>query len=225
MKTVVFAATKGGVGKTTLAFNVAVEAAKHGTVYLADMDPQKSLETFQEIRGSDNPILLKNVQSIPRAIEDLKRTKYERDFFIVDTPGSFVNIIKDSVSAADCIVIPMQPSPIDILAQEDVVALVKQLGKLGESLAVLTRVDARSGIEDVAKRVSGMLPNPHLTIKNRVAYSRSLVAGKAAPEIDSNCAAELRTLWQAIQHIMGAKDEKPRHEQTSAKVDARSGRR
>ena len=129
MKTIVFAATKGGVGKTTLAFNVAIEAAKHGSVFLADMDPQKSLETFAEIRGGDNPLLLKNVQSVPRAIADLKRNGFERDFLIVDTPGSFMNIIRDAVTAADCIIIPMQPSPIDILAQEDVLLLIDQLGK------------------------------------------------------------------------------------------------
>jgi cellulose biosynthesis protein BcsQ len=41
--TIIFAASKGGTGKTTLAFNVGMEAAKHGSVYLADLDPQRSL--------------------------------------------------------------------------------------------------------------------------------------------------------------------------------------
>ena len=59
-----------------------------------------------------------------RAIADLKRNGLERDFLIVDTPGSFMTIIKDAVTAADCVIIPMQPSPIDILAQEDVLLLV-----------------------------------------------------------------------------------------------------
>jgi chromosome partitioning protein len=225
MKTIVFAASKGGVGKTTLAFNVAVEAAKHGSVFLADMDPQKSLETFSEIRGGDNPLLLKNVQSVPRAITDLKRNHFERDFLIVDTPGSFMNVIKDAVTAADCVVIPMQPSPVDILAQEDVLLLVDQLGKKSDTLPVLSRVDGRTGIDDVVKRIMSMFSISHVTIKNRIAYARALVAGKAAPEIDRECSAEIKNLWEAIQRAIGADNERIRHEQASAEIDARSRRR
>ena len=226
MKTIVFAASKGGVGKTTLAFNVAIEAAKHGTVFIADMDPQKSLETFTEIRECENPLLLKNVQSIPRAIADLKRTGLARDFLIVDTPGSFMNIIKDAVTAADCVVVPMQPSPVDILAQEDVLLLIDQLGKKSDTLAVLSRVDGRTGIDDVVKRIMSMFSNPHVTVKNRIAYARALVAGKAGPEIDPACAAEIKTLWEAIQRGTVADNENSLgHEQASTKIDARSRRR
>lgn len=220
MQTIVFAASKGGVGKTTLAFNIAVEAAKHGSVYLADMDPQKSLETFSEIRGGDNPLLLKNVQSVPRAIADLKRNRFERDFLIVDTPGSFMNIIKDAVSAADCIIVPMQPSPIDILAQEDVLLLIDQLGKKSAALPVLSRVDGRTGVADVVKRVTDMFSQPHAAVKNRIAYARALVAGKAAPEIDGACSAEITALWAAIQRVTGADNDSLRHEQASAEIHA-----
>jgi chromosome partitioning protein len=225
MKTIVFAASKGGVGKTTLAFNVAIEATKHGSVFLADMDPQKSLETFSEIRAGENPLLLKNAQSIPRAIADLKRTGLTRDFLIVDTPGSFMNIIKDAMTAADCIIVPMQPSPIDILAQEDVLLLVDRLGKKSSTLPVLSRVDVRTGIDDVVKRVMSMFSNPHVTIRNRVVYARALIAGKAAPEIDRECSAEIGSLWEAIQRITGEDNESLRHEQATAKIDARSRRR
>ena len=225
MKTIVFAASKGGVGKTTLAFNVAIEAAKHGSVLVADMDPQKSLETFTEICGGDNPLLLKNVGSIPRAIADLKRTGYDRDFLIVDTPGSFMRIIKDAVSAADCIIVPMQPSPIDILAQEDVLLLIDQLGKKSCTLPVLSRVVGRTGIDDVLKRIMSMFSNPHVTVKNRIVYARALIAGKAAPEIDDECSAEIKSLWEAVQRTMGADNENNlRHEQVAAKVNARSRR-
>jgi chromosome partitioning protein len=221
MKTIVFAASKGGVGKTTLAFNIAVEAAKKGSVFVADMDPQKSLETFMEIRGGENPLLLRNVQSIPRVIEDIRRNRIERDFLIVDTPGSFMNIIKDAVTAADCIVVPMQPSPIDILAQEDVLLLVDQLSKKKATLPALSRVDGRTGIDDVVGRIMTMFVNPHATIKNRIVYARALVAGKAAPEIDRECQAEIGALWEAIQRIAGDGNEGIRRKHASAQNNAR----
>src|SRR5262249_33081584 len=157
------------------------------------------------------PLLLKNVQSIPRAIADLNRTGFARDFLIVDTQGSFMSIIKDAVGAADCIVVPMQPSPIDILAQEDVLLLVEHLGKKEDTLAVLSRVDGRTAIDDVEQRILGMFSAPHLSIKNRIAYSRALVAGKSGPETESNCAPEITALWAAIQKAMGIENVSFRH--------------
>ena len=218
MKTIVFAATKGGVSKTTLAFNVGVEAAKHGSVFLADMDPQRSLQTFAEIRGGGNPLLLKNVHSVKRAVSELTKKGFARDYLIVDTPGSFMDIIEDAVGAADCIVLPMQPSPIDILAQEDVLLLVDKLGKKHDTLAVLSRVDGRTGIDDVTKRVMSMLPTPHADIRNRIAYARAMVIGKSGPEIDVNCAKEISDLWSAIERIIGHEDVRGRYEQPAAEI-------
>lgn len=224
MKTIVFAATKGGVSKTTLAFNVSIEAAKHGSVYVADMDPQGSLQTFSEIRGGGNPLLLKNVHSVRRAIDELTSRGFARDYLIVDTPGSFMNIIEDAVGAADCIVLPMQPSPIDILAQEDVLMLVERLGKKHDTLAVLSRVDGRTGIDDVTKRVMSMLPTPHAIIRNRIAYARAMVAGKSGPEIDVNCAREISDLWAAIQRIIGNEEHKfAGYGDAAAEISAQQG--
>ena len=70
-----------------------------------------------------------------------------------------------------------------LLAQEDVLLLVDQLGKKSDTLAVLSRVDGRTGIDDVVKRIMSMFSNPHVTVKNRIAYARALVPGKAGPEM------------------------------------------
>ena len=206
MRTIVFAATKGGVGKTTLAFNIACEAAKEGTVFVADMDPQKSLQTFIEIRDRDNPMLLTNVHSVGKAISDLERNGMLRDYLIVDAPGSFMEVIEDSIRAANCIIMPMQPSPIDILAQEDVLESARGAGKLDVILAVLNRVDGRTAISDAVKRVGRMFLHQHVTVKNRIAYARSLVEGRAAGELDGEAAQEIRDLWTAIKGTLDTGD-------------------
>jgi chromosome partitioning protein len=199
MKTIVLAATKGGTGKTSLAFNIGIEAAKHGTVFLADMDPQKSLETFCGIRSGDNPLLLAGVESVPRAIADLNRTGYARDFLIVDSPGSFMSVITDALKAADCVIVPLQPSPVDLLAQEDVFKLVAKLGKMDRTICVLNRVDGRTRINGILER----LPCPHVEVRNRIAYSRALVAGQTGAELDKECAPEIAALWDSVQSILG----------------------
>jgi chromosome partitioning protein len=224
MKTIVFAASKGGVGKTTLALNIAVEAAKYGKTFIADADPQKSLERFCELRSGNNPLLLEDVASVSQAVADLKLANgYAPDFLVADSPGSMMEIITDAVSAADCIVLPMQPSAVDILAQEDVLQIVGKMGKLKQTLCVLNRVDGRVGIDDIAERVMTLFPNPHVRITNRAAYQRALAQGLAGPEIEKDCAPDIAALWKAIKGIIGVSHGKGKREDGPAEVGARPG--
>src|SRR5215475_9795120 len=170
MKTIVFAATKGGTGKTTLAFNAGIEAAQHGTVFLVDMDPQRSLTGLCEARDGhqdgpeDNPLLLQDVQSIGGAAAQLSRAGYARDFLIADTPGSFMRVIEEAIIAADCIVLPVQASPLDVLAQEDVARLVQSEGKADRAFFVLNRCEPRAGLEDTIERLGPVFRNPIVRI-------------------------------------------------------------
>ena len=77
----------------------------------------------------DNPLLLEEVQSIGGAAAQLARAGYSRDYLIADTPGSFMRVIEEAITAADCVVLPVQASPLDVLAQEDIARLVNKRGK------------------------------------------------------------------------------------------------
>src|SRR5262245_54567894 len=102
MKVIVFAATKGGTGKTTLTWNVALEAAKRHQVFIADLDPQGSLRAMYEKRGElVNPRLLLNMRDVTQSVSLLKESGYEREFMFVDTPGSMATTIRNAVLAAD----------------------------------------------------------------------------------------------------------------------------
>lgn len=220
MQTVVFAAAKGGTGKSTLALNVAIEASKHGTVYVADLDPQQSLTRLFEFRGRQpdllghQPMLLTDVRDIAAAVRQLERSQYARDFLVVDTPASFVDeIIKPALRAADCVVLPVQASPLDIMSQEDMVPIVLELGKADRSMFVVNRVDRNVRIDDTLARIAGQLPNHAAIIKQRQPYIRAAIAGKAGYEISGDCAPETTALWNAISKIL-RKDEdgKTEHE-------------
>ena len=119
MKVIAFVSTKGGVGKSTLSACVSVAAMKAGfSVYLLDLDPQQSTAAWWRRRkGPENPMLATGVESASRAIRAIKTKKAERDFLIVDTPGSFIGVINDAIQEAHCIVIVTQASAKDIEAQ------------------------------------------------------------------------------------------------------------
>lgn len=203
MKTIVFAATKGGTGKTTLTFNVAIEASLAGPILIADMDPQRSLKTMWERRGNlSNPRLVSNVQSLGQSIRLLKEAGYEREYMIVDTPGSMMPVIRDAISAADLIVLPIQPSPMDWQAQEAVADLVAELGVSDRAMFVVNRAEGKSDMVERAVEFFSMRTRfPIPIIKQRADYARGVETGKAAFEVSGNKDAkkEVRDLWSLIR--------------------------
>lgn len=206
MKTIVFAATKGGTGKSSLAFNIGVEAAKHGSVWWVDMDPQKSLTRMVDSRSRQanmiGPDLLTDVENLAVAVRRLKGGKFGRDYLIADTPGSHMPIIENALRAADCVVLPVQPSPLDILAQEDVAPVIDRLGKGAQTLFVLNRIDGRASVDDVINRIGRLFPNPPARINQRQAYMRGAIIGKSGAEISKYCETEIGALWAAISRIL-----------------------
>jgi len=207
MKTIVFAGSKGGCGRSTLSFCVAIEAAKTASVYLADVDPQASLIDLCARRAdrieSDNPMLLQNVESIADAKRQLFRCGFERDYLIVDTPGSFMDVVTDAIAAADVIIIPVQASPLDILAQQAVSKIITKLGKTPSTLMVLNKIDRRSKITDEAMElIVPMFPNKPVWISQRVSFPRGGIAGLSAAEIDKAASQDIENLWSGIAKIL-----------------------
>jgi chromosome partitioning protein len=201
MKTIVFAGTKGGAGKTTLAFNVAIEAAKTESVFLADMDPQRSLETFAERRPGDNPALIRDVKSLKQTVSDLKKTGEGRAYLIVDSPGSFMKIVRDAIAAADCVVVPVRPSPLDILASEDITPILNEFGKMAITIPVINCVDTRTSHKDFIDRIGEMFTRKPVLVRSRFAYARALIGSLAGFEIDRHCEPEIVSLWHQIKTV------------------------
>jgi chromosome partitioning protein len=205
MKTVVFAGTKGGSGRSTLAYNVALEAAKKHSVLIADVDPQRNLTDLWERRGEErNPRLAENVTSIMELITRLKRTKRTRDWLIVDCPGSLMSVLTDAVAVADVIVLPVQASPLDLTAQGAILDLIEKMGKTAHAIFALNRVDMRNDLGPQA--MVWLIQHytlPVVEIQHRAAYVRAAITGQAAGELDKHAAREIGTLWKAIQEKAG----------------------
>jgi len=210
MKVVTFASTKGGVGKSTLAFALAVEAARRGeTAYLADMDPQASLTHLACFRaehghGTDgNPLLLENPGSVRLAAGRLRGTDYERDLLICDTPASLMEIINDAVGAADCIVVPCLASPLDIIAEEEILHAIGELGRTSQTLFALNRADSRARLTaETMKKIEPLLPNKPVTVAYRTAYAEAAIEGLSGAEIDANAQTEMAALFNAVTSVL-----------------------
>jgi chromosome partitioning protein len=113
MKTILVASSKGGVGKTTLATHLAAQAALAGQrTVLVDADPQGSSTRWAERRaGLESAVLPLDGSSKGWR----KQVPADTDVVIVDAPaGALATDLDGFLDRADAIVVPIQPSALDI---------------------------------------------------------------------------------------------------------------
>jgi chromosome partitioning protein len=114
MPVIAVANPKGGVGKSTLATNIAGALARAGrAVMLGDIDRQQSARGWLGLR----PASLPAIQGWEIAGDDLVRPPKGVTHVVLDTPAGLHGKRLDAVmKLADKIVVPLQPSLFDIQA-------------------------------------------------------------------------------------------------------------
>src|SRR5699024_827028 len=112
--TIVFANSKGGVGKTTSAICLATALAGNHEVVLWDADPQASATEWAEQAADMGEPLPFEVQVINRAL--LKRLTKDAtaDYVLIDTPPGDPHMIDAAVAIADLVILPSAPAVMDL---------------------------------------------------------------------------------------------------------------
>lgn len=210
-KILTIAQQKGGTGKTTLAAHLAVARvlAGKGSVAIVDLDPQGSLGEWYEARenrlGADGTGLVFRTASGWGAKREAQALARDHDVVVIDNPPHADREGKPAIEAADLVVIPVQPTPVDLWATEATYALASAAGRL--SLMVLNRVPPRARLtEDMTSALASLGPViARARMGNRVAYAASMGTGATVLETapSGKAAAEMADLALEIYRRAG----------------------
>tara|TARA_B100002003_G_scaffold248414_1_gene282181 strand:+ start:544 stop:1176 length:633 start_codon:yes stop_codon:yes gene_type:complete len=142
---------KGGSGKTTLSANLAVLWSNSGyKVAVIDADAQNSLTYWLEARkkyyGEDDIGITSYNFDVRNLKEEIKQIKSKYNFIIIDSPPSITFDTIQIIKASDRVFVPVQPSPLDVMATVPFLNLVKQEKK--NPIIFLNRVMPRARLTD-----------------------------------------------------------------------------
>ncbi len=199
-----FAQQKGGAGKTTLVAHLARAWQLAGkSVILIDLDPQRSLSFWNELREDDAFDLREGAGW--RAGPDIKEARGQADVVLVDCPGNASDLLQAALRESDMVVIPCQPSPLDIWATAPILKMATK--EKTAARIVLNRVPPRGPHADAAQKSltsdSGQVLRSQ--IGNRVAFSALMSAGKTAIDRGGNAKAksEIDALRRELDRQLG----------------------
>ena len=144
MPVVVVANPKGGVGKTTVATNIAGLFAGEGhQVMLGDADRQQSSRLWLRLRPAEAPAISSWDVGEGRIAKPPKGTTH----VVLDTPaGLHGKWMEQTLRSADKVIVPLSPSIFDIYATRaflDELAQHRKAGRMQVGI-VGTRVDQRT---------------------------------------------------------------------------------
>lgn len=196
---------KGGVGKTTLSINLASCFAGDGyRVLLIDADPQGSALDWAAARSVQSTF---SVVGLPRATvhKEIAQIGHGYDYIIIDGPPRVTDLARSVIMASDLILIPVQPSPYDIWASEEVVKLIDEAIVFKDNLKSAFVINRKIANTAIGRGVGDALkayPLSTLTssVTQRVIFAEAAARGLSVLEMDPNGpgAAEIKKLVEEI---------------------------
>jgi len=209
-KVITIAQQKGGSGKTTLAVHLSTQLAHAGQrVAALDIDPQASLGAWYRLRETTLGDRAWSCEVFPisgwRLQGTLDRLSLSREFVLIDTPPRAESDTRAAIRAARLVLIPVQPSPVDLWATLPTLEVARAERK--PVLLVVNRMPSRAIL---AEEMVGRLGRHGIavaktTLGNRTAYAASLAEGLGVVEAypGTPAALEIAALAEEVLAALG----------------------
>ena len=206
-KIIVVAHQKGGVGKSTIASNLATELAKHYTVNIIDLDLQKSLTYFNNIRRKSNlnAFDIINVESAKELMQVINNNK---NILLIDVGGYDSDINRLAITGADILITPVSDSDIELVGLIAFRGTIRDLRKKNSALTakiLFNKIHTRAGennksLTDINDFIN---KNPEFSkfktmLRDRNDYKRAWGLGQSVIEYNNKAIEEMTNLLNEV---------------------------
>lgn len=208
---IAFASSKGGPGKTTAAIVIGVELMLAGKqVVMLDADPNGHLHEWSKLRELAGLRVIGGVGE-ENILDHIRAEGAAADFVLVDLEGTANNTLTYATSKSDLVIIPAQPSRMDLQEAFRAIALLERAAKVIErpirhrvllsKMPILPTRAARHAREQLERQGAIVLKTELL---ERTAFREMTFHGKTPRELDAasnaalNVAALTREIFEAL---------------------------
>jgi chromosome partitioning protein len=208
---------KGGVGKTTLATNLAACALLAGKrTLLLDLDAQGSALNWYAARPDNSTLRGLAVTKVDKALRapQLRDIMEGYDVVIIDGPPKLGDMTRSGAVASDVVLMPVRPGPFDMWALQDTLELLNQADSIRadagrRALARLFVVSCSTHNTVLSRQAPTALAEAGevatLPIRQRVLYPEAAAHGESVLTMapDGDAAREIRSLYRELCALAG----------------------
>lgn len=201
----VVASLKGGSGKSTVAFNLAVWLAlADESIQVIDLDPQATLRDVAEVREEEG-YLPKIVVKGKKYLDPVRLAGFSE--VLIDIGTADIELMKRALRLADRILVPVPPSQADIWSTQRFIQFVKSLKeeKFPQIVGFINRGDTHHAIRETDEAAAALVSLPDMKfikprLSQRTIFRRSFSEGLAVFELNpkGKGAKELNALCASL---------------------------